>query len=103
MTAFRPGQSPPPVSTPTRLLTAPSQAVRPGYHFARAEVAELVDALDSKSSGVTPVWVRVPPSALDPPRLPYSTRRAFRVATGTADRNTCHLAGRRVSLVAVAP
>ena len=30
----------------------------------RAEVAELVDALDSKSSGVTPVWVRVPPSAL---------------------------------------
>ena len=29
----------------------------------KAEVAELVDALDSGSSGVTPVGVRVPPSA----------------------------------------
>ena len=28
-----------------------------------AEVAELVDALDSKSSVFTGVWVRVPPSA----------------------------------------
>ena len=29
-----------------------------------AEVAELVDALDSKSSGLRPVGVRFPPSAL---------------------------------------
>src|SRR5205823_11372991 len=35
-----------------------------GLPLASAEVAELADALDSKSSGVTPVWVRVPPSAL---------------------------------------
>ena len=29
---------------------------------ARAEVAESEDAPDSKSGGVTPVWVQVPPS-----------------------------------------
>ncbi len=29
-----------------------------------AEVAELADALDSKSSAFTGVWVRLPPSAL---------------------------------------
>ena len=31
-----------------------------------AEVAELADAHDSKSCGLTPLWVRFPPSALDP-------------------------------------
>ena len=31
--------------------------------FQGAEVVELVDALDSKSSGLRAVWVRVPPSA----------------------------------------
>src|SRR5215471_17692274 len=34
-----------------------------GYSEARAEVAELVDAPDSKSGAFTGVWVRVPPSA----------------------------------------
>jgi hypothetical protein len=29
-----------------------------------AEVAELADAHDSKSCGLTPLWVRFPPSAL---------------------------------------
>ena len=32
--------------------------------FRKAEVAELVDALDSKSSSGNRVWVRVPPSVL---------------------------------------
>src|SRR4051794_41862558 len=35
-----------------------------GYSGSRAEVAELVDAPDSKSGAFTGVWVRVPPSAL---------------------------------------
>src|SRR5207237_8692678 len=36
---------------------------RPGYCSRSAEVAELVDAPDSKSGGRKPVWVRFPPSA----------------------------------------
>ena len=35
-----------------------------------AEVVELVDALDSKSSGRKPVWVRLPPSAPEQLRHP---------------------------------
>ena len=34
------------------------------FHVGRAEVVELVDALRSGRSGRKPVWVRVPPSAL---------------------------------------
>ena len=34
-----------------------------GTGFQGAEVVKLVDALDSKSSGLRAVWVRVPPSA----------------------------------------
>ncbi len=32
-------------------------------NIANATVAELVDALDSKSSGIKAMWVRVPPQA----------------------------------------
>ena len=42
----------------------------------RAEVVELVDALDSKSSIRKGVWVRVPPSA------PYSKLRAYVISLG---------------------
>src|SRR5918911_3724708 len=35
----------------------------PGLLFPQAEVAELVDAPDSKSGGLRVVWVRFPPSA----------------------------------------
>ena len=34
-----------------------------------AEVAELADAHDSKSCGLTPLWVRFPPSALFPTEM----------------------------------
>ena len=43
----------------------------------RAEVVELVDALDSKSSIRKGVWVRVPPSA------PYSKLRAYVISLGS--------------------
>src|SRR5688572_30007235 len=63
MTALRPGQSPPPVRIPTRCATG---QVYEGalYTGARAEVAELADAPDSKSGSLRGVGVRFPPSAL---------------------------------------
>ena len=45
--------------------------------FNGAEVVELVDALDSKSSGRKPVWVRVPPSAPDQKRAPANAGAFF--------------------------
>src|SRR5205809_7241186 len=50
----------------------------------QAEVAELVDAPDSKSGGGNLVWVRVPPSALQERLLRLSRRAAARTATTLA-------------------
>src|SRR5690606_36809273 len=47
---------------------------------ARAEVAESVDAADSKSAGLKTVWVRVPPSA---PDRGHARRRGLLVAGST--------------------
>ena len=42
-----------------------------------AEVAELADAPDSKSGSLRGVWVRFPPSALDPPdQRPYAEKNS---------------------------
>ncbi len=56
-----------------------------------AEVAELVYALVSKTSGLTAVWVRFPPSALDfrwelkPTRAPMVQARAAGFGGGPAN------------------
>src|SRR5439155_20581046 len=58
----------------------------PGLLFRCAEVAEPVDAPDSKSGGLRAVWVRVPPSAYSvgepwvPPRAPSFALAARPVA-----------------------
>src|SRR6266542_1401534 len=47
-----------------RGLAEPTKRQLCSYHGARAEVAELADAPDSKSGARKGVWVRFPPSAL---------------------------------------
>ena len=70
MTAFSPGQSPPPVRIPMRhapvveRLTPRRARMRTSTVTLPAEVAELADAPDSKSGAREGVWVRAPPSAL---------------------------------------
>ena len=49
--------------------------VEPGSNG--AEVVELVDALDSKSSGRKPVWVRLPPSAPERKKAPAKAGAFF--------------------------
>src|SRR6266545_3979391 len=48
-----------------RGLAEPTKRQLCSYHGARAEVAELADAPDSKSGARKGVWVRFPPSAPD--------------------------------------
>src|SRR5262249_6466061 len=58
-----------------RAFHSPMQALTGATVALRAEVAELVDAPDSKSGGGDLVWVRVPPSALSRRLLRRGGRR----------------------------
>src|SRR5437773_9422754 len=53
------------VARQERGLAEPAGRMLASYHEERAEVAELVDAPDSKSGSLRGVWVRFPPSAPD--------------------------------------
>src|SRR5215216_122488 len=65
-----------PSTQPCLRPAKPASGGGPSTMLNAAEVAELADAPDSKSGSLRGVWVRFPPSALEPPSAATTTPQA---------------------------